>query len=90
MDEPFQYDIFISYSSANVSEAAALETLLKAAGLNVWRDKSELRPGDHVEFSVPEALRKSATVAVLWSREQHQFGLGQSTKPATPLWKARR
>ncbi len=67
MGEPFQYDIFISYSSADVAQAEALEKLLQAKDLKVWRDKSELRPGDHVEFSVPEALKKSATVAVLWS-----------------------
>ena len=95
MGEPFQYDIFISYSSADVIQAEALENLLQAKGLTVWRDKSELRPGDHVEFSVPEALKKSATVAVLWSENSIKSDwvkLGrraaQKSSPSTP-WAAR-
>src|SRR5579864_8615259 len=64
----FPYDIFISYSSAHVAQAEALEKLLRSRNLKVWRDKSELRPGDHVEFVIPKALQQSATVAILWSQ----------------------
>lgn len=69
MKTHFEYDIFISYSSADVTLAEALETLLRGKGLKVWRDKSELRPGDHVEFVIPRALQQSASVAVLWSED---------------------
>jgi hypothetical protein len=67
MSDNSHCDVFISYSRADVERAARLEEVLSARGLKVWRDKSDLRPGDHAEFAIPKALEQSAAVAVLWS-----------------------
>ncbi len=69
MSDNSHCDVFISYSSADVERAVQLEEVLSARGLKVWRDKSDLRPGDHVEFAIPKALKQSASVAVLWSED---------------------
>ena len=60
--------VFISYSSADVGQAEALEDLLKAHGKNVWRDKRRLKPGENVQFTIPEALRNAQSVVVIWSQ----------------------
>jgi hypothetical protein len=67
MPGPIEYDIFISYSSADVEHAKAFEEMLTSRGLKVWRDKTALKPGEHVEFVIPQALLHSKAVAILWS-----------------------
>ena len=53
MKTHFEYDIFISYSSADVTLAEALETLLRGKGLKVWRDKSDCGPAITSSSSFP-------------------------------------
>ena len=60
-------DVFISYNSKDLVLAEALEATLKAAGLTVWRDKSDLRSGDPVRETIPKAIREAGAVAVIWS-----------------------
>jgi len=62
-------DVFISYARADVAEAERLETLLSAPphNLNVWRDKTRLLPGEHVDFAIPDALRQAKAVLIVWS-----------------------
>jgi hypothetical protein len=60
-------DVFISYSSANVTAAVALQKLLEGLGLRVWRDKTELEAGDPYIVDINNALDGAARVVVLWS-----------------------
>ncbi len=59
--------VFISYQRADVALAERLQAALEAAGVAVWRDKADLRPGDHVDFAIPEALREARAVATIWT-----------------------
>lgn len=63
------HDVFISYARADVAAAVALQARLQAPphNLKVWRDKTELLPGEHVDEAIPRALRGSKAVVVLWS-----------------------
>jgi tetratricopeptide (TPR) repeat protein len=64
------YDVFISYARADLEHAVALQALLEGPPYNkrVWRDKTELRPGEHVDEAIPRALRAAKAVVVLWSQ----------------------
>lgn len=59
--------VFVSYrQSDGTSQAESLENLLRAAGLVVWRDRTDLRPGtttDRLEHALTEGL--SAAVLVV-------------------------
>lgn len=57
--------VFISYrQSDGTVQADALENLLRAAGLVVWRDRTDLRPGTTTD-RLEEALTKGLSAAVL-------------------------
>jgi hypothetical protein len=63
------YDVLISYAREDVERASALEALLSGLPhrLKVWRDKTNLLPGQQVDFAIPAALRDAKVVVVLWS-----------------------
>ncbi len=69
VDEAEATDIFISYARADVSGAERLQAMLEGApfGYSVWRDKTRLRPGEHVDRAIPPALKACRAVVVLWS-----------------------
>lgn len=57
--------VFISYrQSDGTSEAESLEDLLRAAGLVVWRDRTDLRPGTTID-RLEQALIQGLSAAVL-------------------------
>ncbi len=60
-------DVLVSYSSRDVEAAKALQALLEGKGLQVWRDATELQPGDPFIAKINDALDKAARVIVLWS-----------------------
>ena len=60
-------DVFISYSSNDATQAIALEALLRAQGKRVWRDRTRIKPGEHIVFVVSAALRDAAAVIAIWS-----------------------
>ena len=63
-----QYDVFISYSHADIIYARAMRDALELAGLTFWWDE-ELYNNPDREFAVEihAALAASAKVLVLWS-----------------------
>lgn len=57
--------VFISYrQSDGTSQAESLEDLLRAAGLVVWRDRTDLRPGTTID-RLEQALTQGLSAAVL-------------------------
>jgi hypothetical protein len=66
-DIAMTYDVFISYQRQNAPVAAALEKRLIDKGLRVFRDVTRLQAADHVHVVIPEAIKHSDVVIVLWS-----------------------
>jgi hypothetical protein len=56
--------IFVSHKGADTDWSERLATRLRAAGLEVWLDKWEIRPGDSITGRIDEALGR-ATVLLL-------------------------
>ena len=68
MGEPFQYDIFISYSHRDAKAAEELQAKLEKHGLKVWRDpRLDEAAGKPFPDSIEKALRASRRAVVLWS-----------------------
>ena len=61
-------DVFISYSSRNRREAAALAAALGGAGLTVWWDR-EILTGEAFDRAIERELEAARSVVVLWSDE---------------------
>jgi len=61
-------DAFISHSSADRSVASKIEKALKAAGLRVWLDDSEIRLGALLGKELQDSIRASRVLLLLWSR----------------------
>src|SRR5688500_19277110 len=56
--------IFVSHKGADTDWSERLATRLREAGLEVWLDKWEIRPGDSITGRIDEALGR-ATVLLL-------------------------
>jgi TolB-like protein len=52
--------VFLSYASQDAAQAESIATALRAAGIEVWFDKSELRGGDAWDRSIREQIRECA------------------------------
>ena len=61
-------DVFISYSSRNRRDAAALAAALGGAGLTVWWDR-EILTGEAFDRAIERELEAARSVVVLWSDE---------------------
>jgi hypothetical protein len=64
---PYQYDVFISYSSSDKPWALKLSEALVAKGLNPFIDKERLEVGKPWEKQLREAVEKSQHLVALWS-----------------------
>lgn len=61
-------DVFISYSSRNRRQAAALADALTALGLSVWWDR-EILTGEAFDRAIERELEGAKCVVVLWSTD---------------------
>lgn len=70
----FAYDVFISYSSADVEWALRIDGLLRrfAGPVRTFFDKSALRGGDDWDTKIQGALEASQHLVVLWSDNAKQ------------------
>ena len=59
------YDVFISYNSMDRDNARNIADVLRRAGLTVWFDQWELRPGKTWQDELDVNISKSLSVAVL-------------------------
>lgn len=62
--------IFISYSLANIDIAETLESQLKAAGFDVWRDRARVETDWSREIA--EALARSHLICLVWTKESSE------------------
>jgi TIR domain-containing protein len=62
------YDVFISYSRADLQWVERLAWRLRSSGLSVWLDVWFIRPGDSISTEIDKALAESQTAIVVYSQ----------------------
>ena len=65
----YRYDVFLSHSSADKTVVRELAEQLRAAGLRVWFDAWNIRPGDHIPTAIEEGLEHSAVLLFCMSAQ---------------------
>ena len=63
--------VFLSYASEDVPAAERIASALRAAGIEVWIDKSELRGGDAWDQSIRKQIKACALFIPIISRHAH-------------------
>ena len=64
--------IFLSYASQDADAARRICDALRAVGLEVWFDQSELRGGDAWDQSIRKQIRECALfVPIIFCRRTH-------------------
>ena len=63
-----QKSVFLSYASEDVDAALRISSALRAAGIEVWFDQSELRGGDAWDAAIRTQIRTCALFVPLISR----------------------
>lgn len=61
----FPFDAFLSHNSKNKPAVRKLKERLVAAGLKVWLDEDELRPGTSVQKSLEAGIKASSSIVVV-------------------------
>ena len=64
--------IFLSYASEDAEAALKLCNALRAAGIEVWFDQSELRGGDTWDASIRHQIKNCALFLAIISRNTHE------------------
>ncbi|HWA84358.1 MAG TPA: TIR domain-containing protein, partial [Fimbriimonadaceae bacterium] len=59
MPNEFRYDVFLSHNSADKDPVRRLAERLKQAGLRVWFDEWNVKPGDIIPLAVDDGLDQS-------------------------------
>jgi TolB-like protein/thioredoxin-like negative regulator of GroEL len=68
--------VFISYASQDASAAERITSALRAAGIEVWFDQSELRGGDAWDASIRRQIKNCALFIPVISKNTHARGEG--------------
>ena len=68
--------VFISYASQDASAAERIAGALRAAGIEVWFDQSELRGGDAWDASIRRQIKNCALFIPVISKNTHARGEG--------------
>lgn len=63
-----EFDVFLSYCSADETWVIRLKKALETAGFRVWRDKDCIRPGDLFLEEIAKGVRSSRCIAFVISR----------------------
>jgi hypothetical protein len=100
MDQPKQYDIFISHASEDKEDIAIpLAEKLKSTGMKIWYDEFSLHIGDSLTESIDRGIRYSQFGVVIlshnfftknWTREElnalNNKAQLQGRKVILPIW----
>src|SRR5579864_122857 len=68
VDQAFDYDVFLSYSSKDKEAVRDLDKRLGADGLRVWLDEREFLPGDNIRARIISGLERSRRVVLVHSQ----------------------
>jgi hypothetical protein len=63
--------VFLSYASGDGAAAERIATSLRAAGIEVWFDQSELRGGDAWDQSIRKQIKTRALFLPVISHTTH-------------------
>jgi TolB-like protein len=63
--------VFLSYASEDAAAALRICTALRAAGIEVWFDQSELRGGDAWDAAIRQQIKTCALFVAVISRNTH-------------------
>jgi hypothetical protein len=64
--------VFLSYASRDAEAAQRICDALRAGGIEVWLDQSELRGGDAWDQSICRQIRTCALFIPIISRDTHE------------------
>ena len=67
MSKMFEYDVFLSYSSADKTVVHALAERLKKDGLRVWLDTWVIKPGNPIGLTIQRGLEQSRALVMCMS-----------------------
>jgi hypothetical protein len=83
VNDPFEYDVFLSHSSADKDVVRDVANRLKSDGVRVWFDEDQIKPGDSIPAKIEDGLEHSrvlvlcmsaAALAADWPQlERHTF-----------------
>ena len=91
-DAPF--DVFLSYHSGDGEWVALLENRLAEAGIRVWLDSEQIRPGDHFPGALARAIDQVGSVVVVlspgsvaspWVEEEYNLALAKRRRVIAAL-----
>src|SRR3974390_574232 len=68
--------VFLSYASQDVEAAERICEALRAAGIEVWFDRSELRGGDAWDQSIRKQIKNCALFIPIISQHTHERAEG--------------
>jgi hypothetical protein len=94
MPKRYQFDAFISYSSADAPWADRLKAGLETYGVKVWIDRDELRPGDLIVERLETALADCRSYLLVvspsaiksnWVREEYHRAVTLAKSKERPL-----
>lgn len=77
MEDDFQYDVFLSYSSKDKDVVRDIATRLRDDGITVWFDEWAIKPGDSIPAKIEEGLEHSRVLVLCMSA--NAFGSDWST-----------
>jgi len=69
MGDGFDYDVFLSHSSADKPIVRELARRLKADGVRVWFDEWVIQPGDSIPLAIEQGLESSRALVLAMSRD---------------------
>ena len=89
----FEFDVFLSHNSNDKPLVRELKRLLAKAGLKVWLDEDELRPGINWQPLLEAGVRSSKSIAMLigpdglgpWVEEEMQGALRLAVRDKRPI-----
>ena len=76
--------VFLSYASQDAEAALQLCKALRAAGVEVWFDRSELRGGDAWDQKIRQQIRNCALFVPMISAHTQARPEGASSSERTP------
>jgi hypothetical protein len=91
-DAPF--DVFLSYHSGDGEWVALLENRLAEAGIRVWLDSEQIRPGDRFPGALARAIDQVGSVVVVlspgsvaspWVEEEYNLALAKRRRVIAAL-----
>ena len=92
-NQKLKYDVFLSHNSKEKPLVRKLKRRLKAAGLAVWLDEDDLKPGTSWLDSLETGIRSVASVAVLvgrdglgpWEDQEMKVALALAVRKSRPI-----